>query len=136
MSTNTVFERIIPEKNGNSGMKKLIFCSGKVFYDLRKARADRGLESSVGIARVEQLSPFPYDLILKEVNKYPNAQLTWVQEEHKNMGAWSYIQPRMRTLLPEREIKYAGRAVSASAATGSKHQHLKELGQLYDDAFA
>jgi len=75
-------------------------------------------------------------VIKQEVDKYPNAKLAFAQEEHKNSGAWSYVQPRLRTLLPDKEIQYAGRAVSASTATGSKHMHLKEQAQLYEDVFS
>jgi len=134
MVVGTEFKRIIPEENGNSGMKRLIFCSGKVYYDLKKARADRELNDQMAIARIEQISPFPYDLVKAEVEKYPNAELYWAQEEHKNMGPWTYVQPRINNLL-KKEIKYAGRPVAASPATGSKHQHLKEQAQLYQDTF-
>lgn len=104
MTPGTEFQRIIPDPSASSSARKLIFCSGKVYYDLKKARGERGLDNDVAITRVEQISPFPYDVIKAEVDKYQNAQLVWVQEEHKNNGAWSYVQPRMRTLIPEREI--------------------------------
>ncbi|CAL8081089.1 unnamed protein product [Orchesella dallaii] len=136
MKPGTEFQRIIPDPTAPATARKLILCTGKVYYDLKKARAERGLENEIAITRVEQISPFPYDVLKEEVNKYANAQLTWVQEEHKNSGAWCYVQPRMRTLFPERETKYAGRHVSASTATGSKHMHLKEQSQLYEEAFA
>jgi len=102
---------------------------------LKKARSERELESQVAIARVEQISPFPYDLVRAEVAKYPDAEIVWVQEEHKNSGAWTYVKPRMSNLL-HREIKYAGRCTAASTATGSKHIHLKEQNQLFQDALA
>lgn len=137
------FQRIIPESAAASanpdGVKRLIFCSGKVYYELRKAREERGLDDSVAIARVEQLCPFPFDLVRQEINKYPNAELAWAQEEHKNMGAWSFLQPRFHTVIKEdgvdRPVRYVGRGVSASPATGSKRQHLKELAHLVEDAF-
>ncbi|XP_024944925.1 2-oxoglutarate dehydrogenase, mitochondrial isoform X3 [Cephus cinctus] len=101
MTEDTQFLRIIPEEgvaaqNPNK-VKRVLFCSGKVFYDLKKARTERQLEETVAITRVEQISPFPYDLIMKEVAKYPNADLIWAQEEHKNQGAWTYVQPRFQT---------------------------------------
>ncbi|XP_044726471.1 2-oxoglutarate dehydrogenase, mitochondrial isoform X2 [Chrysoperla carnea] len=103
MIEGTEFKRIIPDESAASqnpsSVKKLIFCSGKVYYDLKKAREDRKLENDIAITRVEQISPFPYDLIKKECNKYPNAQLCWTQEEHKNQGAWTYVQPRFKTAL-------------------------------------
>ncbi|XP_014295482.1 2-oxoglutarate dehydrogenase complex component E1 isoform X4 [Microplitis demolitor] len=140
MTEDTHFLRIIPEdgaaaKNPSS-VKRVLFCSGKVFYDLKKARSERGLDDKVAITRVEQISPFPYDLVKQEAAKYPNAELVWAQEEAKNQGAWTYVQPRFSTALNDtRDISYVGRATAASPATGSKMQHLKELKQLFDDSF-
>ncbi|XP_026328900.1 2-oxoglutarate dehydrogenase, mitochondrial isoform X2 [Hyposmocoma kahamanoa] len=103
MVDGTNFRRVItddgPAAKDPSSVRKLSFCTGRVYYDLLKERRDRGLEKDIAICRVEQISPFPYDLIKAEVAKYPNAQLVWTQEEHKNMGSWSYIEPRFRTLL-------------------------------------
>ncbi|XP_012260678.2 2-oxoglutarate dehydrogenase complex component E1 isoform X2 [Athalia rosae] len=103
MTEDTQFLRVIPEEgiaaqNPNS-VKKLLFCSGKVYYDMTKARKERQLENTIAIARVEQISPFPYDLVKREAEKYPNAELVWTQEEHKNQGAWTYVQPRFHTAL-------------------------------------
>ncbi|XP_014295481.1 2-oxoglutarate dehydrogenase complex component E1 isoform X3 [Microplitis demolitor] len=103
MTEDTHFLRIIPEdgaaaKNPSS-VKRVLFCSGKVFYDLKKARSERGLDDKVAITRVEQISPFPYDLVKQEAAKYPNAELVWAQEEAKNQGAWTYVQPRFSTAL-------------------------------------
>ncbi|XP_023245263.1 2-oxoglutarate dehydrogenase, mitochondrial isoform X2 [Copidosoma floridanum] len=103
MLEGTEFQRIIPDDgvaaSNPDNVKRVLFCSGKVYYDLKKARAERKLEDSVAITRVEQISPFPYDLLKKEVAKYPNAELIWAQEEHKNQGSWTYIQPRFQTAL-------------------------------------
>ncbi|CAK1604059.1 unnamed protein product [Parnassius mnemosyne] len=103
MNDATAFKRLIPEEGPASqcpqNVRKLAFCSGRVYYDMLKERRERGLEKDIAIARLEQISPFPYDLIKAEVAKYPNAQLVWSQEEHKNMGAWSYVEPRFRTML-------------------------------------
>ncbi|XP_076168201.1 oxoglutarate dehydrogenase Nc73EF isoform X3 [Ptiloglossa arizonensis] len=140
MLEDTEFLRVIPEegeaaKNPNN-VKRLLFCSGKVYYDLKKARAERKLDDKIAIARVEQISPFPYDLVKKEAAKYPNSELIWAQEEHKNQGAWTYVQPRFYTALNgTRPVLYVGRPTGASPATGSKMQHLKELKQLLDDSF-
>ncbi|XP_015124193.1 2-oxoglutarate dehydrogenase, mitochondrial isoform X4 [Diachasma alloeum] len=140
MTEDTQFLRVIPEEGpaaqNPSSVKRLIFCSGKVYYDLTKARTERSMNDKVAIARVEQISPFPYDLIKREVEKYPNAEIMWTQEEAKNQGAWSYVQPRFVTALNgTRNLSYAGRACAASPATGSKMQHLKELKQFLDDSF-
>lgn len=103
MNEGTEFQRVIPEEGAaaqNAGsVKKVIFCSGRVYYDLTKARKERQLEDKVAIARVEQISPFPYDLVKAECAKYPNAEIVWAQEEHKNQGCWTYIQPRFLTAL-------------------------------------
>ncbi|XP_066260737.1 2-oxoglutarate dehydrogenase complex component E1 isoform X3 [Euwallacea similis] len=168
MVEGTQFRRIIPDEGkaseNPSGVKKLIFCSGKVYYDLVKANRDLGIDDKIAIARVEQLTPFPFDLVKKECEKYPNAQIAWAQEEHKNQGGWTYVRPRFETTLagqrdviptkkgwfsslfgkdqpkpqetkPDpRVVSYIGRPVAASTATGSKAQHLKELKNLLDDA--
>ncbi|XP_076639306.1 oxoglutarate dehydrogenase Nc73EF isoform X3 [Colletes latitarsis] len=141
MKEDTEFLRVIPEEGkaaqNPNNVKRVVFCSGKVFYDLKKARTEKQLDDKVAIARVEQITPFPYDLVKKEAAKYPNADLVWSQEEHKNQGAWSYVQPRFHTALNgTRAVTYVGRPTAASPATGSKMQHLKELKQLLDDSFA
>ncbi|XP_045764602.1 2-oxoglutarate dehydrogenase, mitochondrial isoform X3 [Maniola jurtina] len=103
MCEGTTFRRLIPEEGpaaeNPSNVRKVAFCSGRVYYDLLKQRRDRNLEKDIAIVRLEQISPFPYDQIKAEIAKYPNAQLVWSQEEHKNMGSWSYVEPRFRTLL-------------------------------------
>lgn len=93
------FQRVIDEVSPEikatdpKKIKKLIFCSGQVYYDLIKARATSG-RNDIVIVRVEQIAPIPYDKIWKLTNEYPNAKVSWCQEEHYNGGAWSYIQPR------------------------------------------
>lgn len=139
MGENTEFIRMIPEEGtaaqSPSSVKKLVFCTGRVYYDLTKARKDRGSENEIAIARVEQISPFPFDLVKQECEKYPNAELVWAQEEHKNQGAWPYVQPRFTTALSgARDVSYAGRTTAASTATGSKAQHNKELAHLLEAA--
>jgi 2-oxoglutarate dehydrogenase E1 component len=141
MTENTEFLRMIPDETVASehpeNVKKIIFCSGRVYYDLTKARRDRKLDGEIAIARVEQISPFPYDLVKAECAKYSNAEILWAQEEAKNQGAWGYVEPRFETCLNHaREISYAGRSCAASTATGSKAQHNKELANLLDDALA
>jgi len=139
MCEGTEFLRVIPEEGAAAQnphkVKKLVFCSGRVYYDLTKARKERNVEDDIAIARVEQISPFPYDLVKEECAKYPNAEILWAQEEHKNQGAWTYIQPRFITALNNsRDVCYVGRSTAASTATGSKAQHNKELSQLLETA--
>ncbi|XP_066991087.1 2-oxoglutarate dehydrogenase complex component E1 isoform X4 [Anabrus simplex] len=141
MTENTEFMRVIPDSGpaseNPSTVKKLVFCSGKVYYDLKKAREEKKLTGDIAIARVEQISPFPYDLVKSECAKYPNAELVWAQEEAKNQGSWAYVQPRFHTALTgTRDVRYCGRATAASPATGSKMQHIRELNALLEDAIS
>ncbi|XP_067124853.1 2-oxoglutarate dehydrogenase complex component E1 isoform X2 [Centruroides vittatus] len=143
MNEGTVFKRLIPDTNAEanrSNVKRLLFCTGRVFYDILKHRQTLGLDSEVAIARIEQLCPFPFDLVKEEIEKYSNASIAWCQEEHKNQGYWAHIQPRMKTVLDRindtRNVIYVGRAVSASTATGSKQVHKKEQEKLLADAFS
>ncbi|XP_050515145.1 2-oxoglutarate dehydrogenase complex component E1 isoform X1 [Diabrotica virgifera virgifera] len=103
MNEGTEFQRIIPESGPASknpeGVERLLFCTGKVYFDVLKAIKEKGLESKIAMTRVEQLTPFPFDLLKQECAKYPNAQISWLQEEHKNQGAWNYVQPRFETTL-------------------------------------
>ena len=95
MLTGTSFRRIYPEEGlaaqNAADVKKIIFCSGKTYYDLYKEREKNKLESQIAIVRIEQLCPFPFDLIRGELEKYKNAKLCFAQEEHKNMGPVSII---------------------------------------------
>ncbi|PSN55971.1 hypothetical protein C0J52_02129 [Blattella germanica] len=107
MAEGTSFIRVIPENGIASNkpkiVKRLIFCTGRVYYDLIDGRDGRNLDPYIAISRVEQLCPFPYDLIIKETQKYPKAEICWVQEEHKNSGAWNYVFPRFSTALQDME---------------------------------
>ncbi|XP_067671132.1 2-oxoglutarate dehydrogenase complex component E1-like [Haliotis asinina] len=141
MVEGTHFQRFYPE-NGIAAsnadtVKKLILCTGKVYYELVKEREKKNLVEQIAIGRVEQLTPFPFDLVKAEILKYPRARLCWAQEEHKNMGAWFYVEPRINTILKKInssvDLEYAGRCASAAAATGNKHMHMMELAQLYSD---
>uniref|UniRef100_A0A8C1AYK4 2-oxoglutarate dehydrogenase complex component E1 n=1 Tax=Cyprinus carpio carpio TaxID=630221 RepID=A0A8C1AYK4_CYPCA len=120
----------------SAGVKRLIFCTGKVYYDLTKERKTRGLEDTVAISRIEQLSPFPFDLVKAEAEKYPQAQLLWCQEEHKNQGYYDYVKPRIsRVFNNTRPTWYAGREPAAAPATGNKKTHLVELERFLNTAF-
>ncbi|HEV3049598.1 MAG TPA: hypothetical protein VGX50_04780, partial [Longimicrobium sp.] len=113
------------------GVTRLLLCSGKVFVDLvgdneakRKARADIPDRDRVAIGRVEELYPFPEREIGELASSFPNLQeIVWVQEEPQNMGAWTFIAPRLRALVPDVSVQYVGRPERASPAEGSKHRH-------------
>uniref|UniRef100_A0A1I8G180 2-oxoglutarate dehydrogenase, mitochondrial n=3 Tax=Macrostomum lignano TaxID=282301 RepID=A0A1I8G180_9PLAT len=148
MTGDSSFQRLIPDqgppaKADPKEVVKLLLCTGKVYYELVKERERTGQDDTIAICRVEQISPFPYDLVLKELNKYPFARVQWVQEEHKNMGSWFYVQPRVNNLIrshcpdrTHRHVSYAGRPPSASAAAGNKQLHLMEIAQFLKDAMS
>lgn len=118
-------------------IRKLILCSGKVYFDLLLEREKLGI-TDVALARCEQIAPFPFDHVKAEAIKYPNADIVWCQEESKNAGAWFYTRPRIITATRDvRDIrpKYAGRAPGASTSTGSAAAHKKELEALLQQAF-
>jgi 2-oxoglutarate dehydrogenase E1 component len=121
-----------------ASVQRLMLCSGKVFYDLQAARSERGLDASVALVRVEQLYPFPAAGVRDALAKYAHAtDLVWAQEEPKNMGAWSFMAPRLAELAAGRFAPtYIGRAESASPATGSPESHKLELDLILADAFA
>lgn len=107
MLTCTEFCRLIPEPTDiQSSAKLLVFCTGKTYYDLVAARAERGKDAEVAICRVEQICPFPYDLFVQVVQSYGKAQIAWAQEEHKNQGWWYYVQRRMTAVSGGRCIEY------------------------------
>ncbi|CAM4955569.1 unnamed protein product [Rotaria socialis] len=146
MLPGTSFKRVYPEKGVASenpaDVKKIIFCSGKTYYDLVDARKNNQLESQVAIVRIEQICPFPFDLIREELEKYKNAKLCFAQEEHKNMGSYSFCKPRLACLLrsmnDERaaEVNYAGRDSAASTAAGIKSSHYMEQKTYMKEAMA
>ncbi|VFQ67429.1 unnamed protein product [Cuscuta campestris] len=139
----TRFKRLIKDQNYHSdreeGIRRLVLCSGKVYYELDEER--RKVDGKdVAICRVEQLCPFPYDLIQRELKRYPNAEIVWCQEEPMNMGAFYYVGPRLCTAMKAvgrgnmDDIKYVGRLPSASTATGFLQVHSKEQTELVQKA--
>ena len=147
MLSGTRFQRVIsdsgPVTQNPSGVKRLIFCTGKVFYELSKERAKRGLDSVAAITRIEQLCPFPWDLVQAEIEKYPNAQVYWSQEEHKNQGFWSFLKPHLKTVLKgvrgasmDADLVYTGRNVAPVPSTAFKFIDIHEHEQHINDTFA
>jgi len=126
-----------PEIKTPDAVSRIVLCSGKVYYDLVEARKKSGIEQVV-IVRMEQFYPFPQKQLREVLAKYPAArQLVWAQEEPKNMGGWTFVEPRLENLLSrcERPI-YVGRAPSASPATGSYAIHQAEQTRLVAEALA
>jgi 2-oxoglutarate dehydrogenase E1 component len=133
---NGRFEEILrsPE-SGPDKVKRIIFCSGKVYYDLLNYRMQRKI-GEAAIIRIEQLYPLAEKKLREMLKAFPkNAKLVWCQEEPENMGAWTFIEPRLRTLSCA-EIAYAGREGSASPAVGALPRHKREQARLVADAFS
>jgi len=131
--SGTRFNRVLPDTGEGlvapDKVRKVVLCTGKVYFDLLQARTDKGI-NDVAITRIEQISPFPFDMVQEEVRKYPGAEVVWCQEEPKNAGAWQYARPRIVTAARDvRSVtpKYAGRAPAASTATGYGAWHTKEI---------
>jgi len=140
MLPGTEFKRVIPESGAASksagGVKKLMFCSGKVYYDIIKERSNRGFDDKVAVSRIEQVAPFPFDQVIEEINKYPNAEIHWLQEEPKNMGYYDYCKPRIRVSCDwNRRVHYTGRSPAAAPATGSVAQHAEQIDEIFNRAF-
>ena len=118
-------------------VKRVVACSGKVYYDLVKKRAEKGAED-VAIIRVEQLYPFPHKAFAAELKKYPNlAEIVWCQDEPQNQGAWFFVQHNVfENMKAGQKLGYAGRAASASPAVGYSHLHQDQQKALIEAAFA
>ncbi len=124
---------VAPEK-----MRRVVMCSGKVYFDLLEARDAAGIDD-VYIMRVEQLYPVPVGPLLAELEPYAHAEMVWCQEEPRNMGAWSFIEPELENVLKTLSAAhsrpaYAGRAAAASTATGQMSRHLKQRDALLQSA--
>ena len=140
--TKGSFQTVIPEQDEAivkkaAKVKRVIACSGKVYYDLVKKRTERE-DDDVAIIRVEQLYPFPHKAFAAELKKFPNAtDIVWCQDEPQNQGAWFFIQHNIHeNMLEGQKLGYAGRAASASPAVGYAHLHQEQQKALVDAAFA
>ena len=138
--TKGEFRTVIGELNTEidaAKVKRVIACSGKVYYDLVKKR-DEKKSTDVAIIRVEQLYPFPHKAFAAELKKYPNAtDIVWCQDEPQNQGAWFFVQHYIHeNMLDGQKLGYAGRPASASPAVGYAHLHQEQQKALLDQAFA
>ncbi len=136
------FQTVIPENNADvikraDKVKRVIACSGKVYYDLVKKREEKG-QDDVAIIRVEQLYPFPHKAFGAELKRFPNAvDIVWCQDEPQNQGAWFFVQHYIHeNMLDGQKLGYAGRAASASPAVGYAHLHQEQQKNLIEAAFA
>jgi 2-oxoglutarate dehydrogenase E1 component len=133
--TDGTFQTVIDDPamvNADREMvRRVLVCTGKVYYTLRDARTAAERDGDVAIVRVEQLYPFPEKELQAILAKYPRKQeVCWVQEEPQNRGAWTFIQPRLRGMLPDTLVSYIGREAAASPATGSMKEHIQEEREL------
>ncbi|MBA1145301.1 2-oxoglutarate dehydrogenase E1 component [Mesorhizobium neociceri] len=122
----------------DSKIRRVVLCSGKVYYDLYEEREKRGI-NDIYLLRVEQLYPFPAKALITELSRFRNAEMVWCQEEPKNMGAWSFIDPYLEWVLAHidakhQRVRYTGRPAAASPATGLMSKHLAQLAALLEDA--
>ena len=136
--TKGVFQTVIPDSKGLKAdkVKRVVACSGKVYYDLAKKREERGIDD-VAIIRVEQLYPFPHKAFATELKKYPNMlDVVWCQDEPQNQGAWFFVQHYIHENMSDgQKLGYSGRAASASPAVGYSHLHQEQQKALVDGAF-
>src|SRR5215208_4785275 len=137
--TKGSFQTVIPENKELKAekVKRVIVCSGKVYYDLAKRREERGADDTA-ILRVEQLYPFPHKVFASELKKYPGVtEIVWCQDEPQNQGAWFFVQHYIHENMAEgQKLGYSGRSASASPAVGYSHLHQEQQKALVDGAFA
>ena len=144
MASGTAFQRVIgetaPHLVEDRKIRRAVICSGKLYYELLEARAERKI-NDIALIRLEQFYPFPDKPLGKELSRYPKAEIVWCQEEPANMGAWLFLDRRIEGVLIEtghrtRRPSYAGRPESAATAAGSLKKHAKEQAALIDMALA
>jgi 2-oxoglutarate dehydrogenase E1 component len=148
LAADTTFHRILyddaqmlPDEKikltSDDKIRRVVLCSGKVYYDLYEEREKRGIDD-IYIMRVEQLYPVPLKALVHELARFKNAEVVWCQEEPRNMGAWHFIEPYLEWVLnqihaPNRRPRYAGRAASAATATGLMSKHQAQLKAMLDE---
>jgi 2-oxoglutarate dehydrogenase E1 component len=147
-TTGSSFHRVLWDdaQYGNSDtklvaddkIKRVVMCAGKVYYDLLEERDARGIDD-IYLLRIEQFYPFPAQSLVRELERFSQAEMVWCQEEPKNQGAWSFIEPNIEWVLGRIKAKhgrpaYAGRAASASPATGLASTHKAQQQALIDEA--
>jgi len=141
MSEGTCFRPVIGDETSDARkIKKVVICSGKIYYDLHEMREAKNRDD-IAIIRLEQIYPFPTVQLGMELAKYPNAEVIWCQEEHENMGAFYFVEPRIEKVLgaikhKSPRAKYIGRKRSASPAVGYMKLHNIESEKLFNEVFS
>ena len=140
MAEGTTFHRVLWDDAppADEAVRRVVLCSGKVYFELWRAREEERVDDAY-LMRVEQLYPFPYKALTKELARFPGAEVVWCQEEPKNMGAWSFVEPCIAEVLEElggasARARYAGRPASAATATGSASRHARVQKTLVHEA--
>jgi 2-oxoglutarate decarboxylase len=132
--THGTFREVLPDDLDPSGVRKIVFCSGKVYYDLHVAR-EAAKVTDVALVRLEELYPFPHEKVAAQLARYNlETPIMWCQEEPRNMGPWRFIYGRFLDL--NRRLKYSGRDRNASPAAGSPKRHAEESKRLIDQALS
>jgi 2-oxoglutarate dehydrogenase E1 component len=143
MGPSTRFHRILTDPApiaADAKVRRVVLCSGKVYFDLAKARAESGARD-VALVRLEQLYPFPFTSLGKLLSHYRKAEIVWCQEEPQNMGAWNFVDRRIEQVLlglggAAKRSRFVGRGEAASPATGFFKRHVAEQAQLVEEALA
>src|SRR5882724_4428980 len=149
MGPDTTFHRLLwddaqmlPDEKiklvADDKIRRVVLCSGKVYYDLYEEREKRGIDD-IYLLRVEQLYPVPLKALVQELGRFKKAEVAWCQEEPRNMGSWHFIEPYLewvlnQTAAPVRRPRYTGRPASAATAVGVMSKHLAQLKSMLDDA--
>ena len=141
MAEGSKFRYVIPEIDPIApaeAVKRVVLCSGKVYYDLLAERREKHIDE-VAIVRMEQLYPFPDKSLTLALAPYRNAEVVWCQEEPENSGAWTFLDRRLEKLLGHignaaQRPRYVGRAEAASPATGLARQHARQQTHLVQEA--
>ncbi len=139
MGPDTHFRRVIPEIDNlalDKNVRRIVICSGKIYYDLLQARRDAKIDD-VAIVRVEQLYPWPGTSLYKQLNRYSNAEVVWTQEEPANMGSWFFVYPRLLSMFDKldgvnKRPVFIGRNAAASPATGFAKVHKQEQDEIIE----
>jgi 2-oxoglutarate dehydrogenase E1 component len=121
-------------------VRRVVLCTGKLYYDLYEAREARGI-NDVYLMRLEQLYPFPAKALIGELTRFPNAEVVWVQEEPRNMGAFGFLEPSLEwvlqhTPIARKRVRYIGRPPAAATATGLASKHSQEQKAIVEQALA